>query len=31
MAGDRYAGFGYQKVKALVAAPAARAETGPRL
>ena len=31
MAGDRYAGFGYHKVKALVAAPAARAEAGPRL
>src|SRR6516164_4078822 len=31
MAGDRCAGFGYHKVKALVAAPAARAEAGPRL
>ena len=31
MAGDRCAGFGYQKVKALVDAPAARAEAGPRL
>jgi hypothetical protein len=31
MAGDRCAGFGYQKVKALVEAPAARAEAGPRL
>jgi hypothetical protein len=31
MAGDRCAGFGYQKVKALVANPAARAEAGPRL
>jgi hypothetical protein len=30
MAGDRCAGFGYQKVKALVEAPAARAEAGPR-
>jgi len=30
MAGDRCAGFGYQKVKALVDAPAARAEAGPR-
>jgi hypothetical protein len=31
MAGDRCAGFGHQKVKALVEAPAARAGTGPRL
>jgi hypothetical protein len=31
MAGDRCAGFGYQKVRALVEAPAARAEAGPRL
>jgi hypothetical protein len=31
MAGDRCAGFGYQKVKALVDAPAARALAGPRL
>lgn len=31
MAGDRCAGFGYHKVKALVDAPAARAEAGPRL
>ena len=31
MAGDRCAGFGYQKVNALVDAPAARAEAGPRL
>jgi hypothetical protein len=31
MAGDRCAGFGRQKVKALVEAPAARAEAGPRL
>ena len=31
MAGDRCAGFGHQKVKALVGAPAARAEAGPRL
>lgn len=31
MAGDRCAGFGYQKVKALVDAPAARAEAGPRV
>ena len=31
MAGDRCAGFGYQKVKALVEAPAARAQAGPRL
>ncbi|SIN91070.1 hypothetical protein SAMN05443247_00649 [Bradyrhizobium erythrophlei] len=30
MAGDRCAGFGYHKVKALVDAPAARAEAGPR-
>lgn len=30
MAGDRCAGFGYQKVRALVDAPAARAEAGPR-
>src|SRR6516164_8821221 len=31
MAGDRCAGFGHQKVKALVDALAARAEAGPRL
>ena len=31
MAGDRCAGFGYHKVKALVDAPAARAEAGRRL
>jgi hypothetical protein len=31
MAGDRCAGFGHQKVKALVDSPAARAEAGPRL
>jgi hypothetical protein len=31
MAGDRCAGFGYQKVKALVEDPAARAQAGPRL
>jgi hypothetical protein len=31
MAGDRCAGFGYQKVKALLDEPAARAEAGPRL
>jgi hypothetical protein len=31
MAGDRCAGFGNQKVKALVEDPAARAEAGPRL
>lgn len=31
MAGDRCAGFGHQKVKALVDAPAARAEAGSRL
>jgi hypothetical protein len=30
MAGDRCAGFGHQKVKALVEEPAARAEAGPR-
>ncbi len=30
MAGDRCAGFGYQKVKALVDKPAARAEAGQR-
>jgi hypothetical protein len=30
MAGDSCAGFGHQKVKALVDAPAARAEAGPR-
>jgi len=30
MAGDRCAGFGHHKVKALVDAPAARAEAGPR-
>jgi hypothetical protein len=30
MASDRCAGFGHQKVKALVDAPAARAEAGPR-
>jgi hypothetical protein len=31
MVGDRCAGFGHQKVKALVDEPAARAEVGPRL
>jgi hypothetical protein len=31
MAGDRCAGFGHQKVKALVDSPAARAEAGRRL
>src|SRR5436190_11106143 len=31
MAGDRCVGFGHQKAKALVDAPAARAEAGPRL
>jgi hypothetical protein len=31
MVGDRCAGFGHQKVKALVDSPAARAEAGPRL
>lgn len=31
MAGDCCAGFGHHKVKALVAAPSARAEAGPRL
>ena len=31
MAGDRCAGFGHQKVRALVDAPAARAEAGSRL
>jgi hypothetical protein len=31
MAGDRCAGFGHQKVKALVDAPSMRAEAGPRL
>lgn len=31
MAGDRCAGFGHHKVKALVEQPAARAEAGPRL
>ena len=31
MAGDRCAGFGHQKVKALVESPAARSEAGPRL
>jgi hypothetical protein len=31
MAGDRCAGFGFQKVKALVDIPAARAEARPRL
>jgi hypothetical protein len=31
MAGDRCAGFGHQKVRALVDAPAARAEAGRRL
>ena len=31
MAGERCAGFGRQKVRALVDAPAARAEAGPRL
>ena len=29
--GDRCAGFGYQKVKALLEAPATRAQAGPRL
>lgn len=31
MAGDRCAGFGHQKVKALIDVPDARAEAGPRL
>ncbi|MET4043388.1 hypothetical protein ABIC03_005100 [Bradyrhizobium sp. RT6a] len=31
MAGDRCAGFGHHKVKALIDAPAARSEAGPRL
>ncbi|SDF92055.1 hypothetical protein SAMN05216337_108816 [Bradyrhizobium brasilense] len=31
MAGDRCAGFGYHKVKALIDSPAARSEAGPRL
>ncbi|MDT4737237.1 Cj0069 family protein [Bradyrhizobium sp. WYCCWR 12699] len=31
MAGDRCAGFGHHKVKALVELPAARSEAGPRL
>jgi uncharacterized protein DUF6815 len=31
MAGDRCAGFGHQKVKALIEAPAARVEAGSRL
>jgi uncharacterized protein DUF6815 len=31
MAGDRCAGFGHQKVKALVEAPSARSEAGPRI
>jgi hypothetical protein len=31
MTGDRCAGFGHHKVKALVETPAARAEAGPRL
>jgi hypothetical protein len=31
MAGDRCAGFGHHKVKALVESPAARAGVGPRL
>lgn len=31
MAGNRCAGFGHQKVRALVEAPAARAEAGPRI
>src|SRR4029077_13206603 len=31
MAGDRCAGFGHQKVKALIEAPAARAKAGPRI
>jgi hypothetical protein len=31
MVGDRCAGFGHQKVKALVDSPAARAEAGRRL
>jgi hypothetical protein len=31
MAGDRCAGFGHQKVRALVEAPSARSEAGPRI
>ena len=31
MAGERCAGFGHQKVKALVEAPAERTGAGPRL
>jgi hypothetical protein len=31
MAGDRCTGFGHQKVKALIEAPASRSEAGPRL
>jgi hypothetical protein len=31
MAGDRCAGFGHQKVRPLIEAPAARADAGPRL
>lgn len=31
MAGDRCAGFGHQKVKALVEEPSARSEAGPRI
>src|ERR1700753_7887 len=31
MAGDRCAGFGHQKVRALVDTPDARAEAGPRI
>ena len=31
MAGDRCAGFGHHKVKALIETPAARSEAGPRL
>ena len=31
MAGDRCAGFGHHKVKALIDSPAARSEAGPRL
>jgi hypothetical protein len=31
MAGNRCTGFGYQKVKALIDTPAARAEARPRL
>jgi hypothetical protein len=31
MAGDRCAGFGHQKVRALVEEPSARSEAGPRI